>query len=212
MTNGDNDLAEFAKKNGVKYFMISYTDLFGGQRAKLVPAQAIADMQKDGAGFAGFATWLDLTPAHPDMLAVPDADSVIQLPWKPEVAWVASDCIMDDKTVAQTPRATLKRLIADAAERRHACQDRRRGRVLPDLARRQADLRRIRHRVKALLRPAGGDAPLRRHRRDLRPHAGARLGRLPERPRGRQRPVRDELGLRRRAGRPPTSTPSSSSW
>ncbi len=109
------DLAEFAKKNGVKYFMISYTDLFGGQRAKLVPAQAIADMQKDGAGFAGFATWLDLTPAHPDMLAVPDADSVIQLPWKPEVAWVASDCIMDDKTVAQTPRATLKRLIAEAA-------------------------------------------------------------------------------------------------
>ena len=109
------DLAAFAKKNSVKYFMISYTDLFGGQRAKLVPAQAIADMQKDGAGFAGFATWLDLTPAHPDMLAVPDADSVIQLPWKPEVAWVASDCIMDDKTVAQTPRATLKRLIAEAA-------------------------------------------------------------------------------------------------
>ena len=109
------DLAAFAKKNSVKYFMISYTDLFGGQRAKLVPAQAIADMQKDGAGFAGFATWLDLTPAHPDMLAVPDPDSVIQLPWKPEVAWVASDCIMDDKTVAQTPRATLKRLIADAA-------------------------------------------------------------------------------------------------
>ena len=110
-----NDLAEFAKKNGVKYFMISYTDLFGGQRAKLVPAQAIADMQKDGAGFAGFATWLDLTPAHPDMLAVPDAASVIQLPWKKEVAWVAADCIMDDKTVAQAPRVMLKRLIAEAA-------------------------------------------------------------------------------------------------
>ena len=53
-------LADFAKKNGVKYFMISYTDLFGGQRAQLVPAQAIEIMQKDGAGFAGFATWLDL--------------------------------------------------------------------------------------------------------------------------------------------------------
>ena len=64
------DLAKFAKpNNGVKYFLISFTDLFGGQRAKLVPAQAIADMQKDGAGFAGFATWLDMTPAHPDMLA-----------------------------------------------------------------------------------------------------------------------------------------------
>ena len=53
--------------------MISYTDLFGGQRAKLVPAAAIADMQKDGAGFAGFATWLDMTPAHPDMFGMPDA-------------------------------------------------------------------------------------------------------------------------------------------
>ena len=68
------DLAQFARKNGVKYFMISYTDLFSGQRAKLVPAAAIGDMQKEGAGFAGFATWLDLTPAHPDMLAVPDPD------------------------------------------------------------------------------------------------------------------------------------------
>ncbi len=47
------DLATFAAENGVKYFMISFTDLFGGQRAKLVPAQAIADMQEDGAGFAG---------------------------------------------------------------------------------------------------------------------------------------------------------------
>jgi glutamate---methylamine ligase len=108
------DLAAFAKKNGVKYFMISFTDLFGYQRAKLVPAQAIAEMQKDGAGFAGFATWLDLTPAHPDMLGLPDPASVIQLPWKPEVAWVASDCLIDGKLVRQAPRNTLKRLINEA--------------------------------------------------------------------------------------------------
>ncbi len=110
------DLAAFAKEKGVKYFMISYTDLFGGQRAKLVPAQAIGDMQKDGAGFAGFATYLDLTPAHPDMLAVPDADSVIQLPWKPEVAWVASDCVMEGEDVEQAPRNVLRKLIGEAAK------------------------------------------------------------------------------------------------
>ncbi len=109
------DLAKFAKDNGVKYFMISFTDLFGGQRAKLVPAQAIADMQADGAGFAGFATWLDMTPAHPDMLAVPDPSSVIQLPWKPEVAWVAGNCVMEDEDVAQAPRNVLRRLIDEAA-------------------------------------------------------------------------------------------------
>ena len=69
------DLASLARERGVRYFMISYTDLFGAQRAKLVPTAAIADMQKDGAGFAGFATWLDLTPAHPDLFAMPDPAS-----------------------------------------------------------------------------------------------------------------------------------------
>ena len=33
------DLAAFAKDKGIKYFLITYTDLFGGQRAKLVPAR-----------------------------------------------------------------------------------------------------------------------------------------------------------------------------
>jgi len=110
------DLAAFAEKKGVKYFMISFTDLFGGQRAKLVPAQAIGDMQQEGAGFAGFATWLDMTPAHPDMLAVPDPSSVIQLPWNPEVAWVAANPMMEDEEVAQAPRNVLRRLIKEASE------------------------------------------------------------------------------------------------
>ena len=109
------DLAKFAEDNGVKYFMISFTDLFGGQRAKLVPARAIAGMQEDGAGFAGFATWLDLTPAHPDMLAVPDPEAVIILPWNKEIAWVPGNCVMEGEDVAQAPRNVLRRLIADAA-------------------------------------------------------------------------------------------------
>ncbi|WP_370202741.1 type III glutamate--ammonia ligase [Salipiger bermudensis] len=108
------DLAAFAQEKGVKYFMISFTDLFGGQRAKLVPAQAIADMAEEGAGFAGFATWLDMTPAHPDMLAVPDPETVIQLPWKPEVAWVAANCVMEGEEVEQAPRNVLRKLIREA--------------------------------------------------------------------------------------------------
>ncbi|WP_295315793.1 type III glutamate--ammonia ligase [Roseobacter sp.] len=110
------DLAAFARDKGIKYFMISFTDLFGGQRAKLVPSQAIAGMQEDGAGFAGFAAWLDMTPADPDMLAVPDPSSVIQLPWEPEVAWVAGNCVMEGEDVAQAPRNVLRRQIEAAAE------------------------------------------------------------------------------------------------
>ena len=109
-------LFEFSKQNNVKYFMISFTDLFGGQRAKLVPAAAISEMQNNGAGFAGFATWLDMTPAHPDMLAIPDPTSVVQLPWKPEVAWVAANCVMEDQLVEQAPRNVLQKQIASAAK------------------------------------------------------------------------------------------------
>ena len=96
--------------------MISFTDLFGAQRAKLVPAEAISEMQKDGAGFAGFATWLDMSPAHPDMLAIPDVRSVIQLPWKREVAWVAANCVMEGQPVAQAPRNVLLKQINAASE------------------------------------------------------------------------------------------------
>jgi glutamine synthetase len=103
-----------AKELGIKYFLISYTDLFGTQRAKLVPAPAIGGMVKAGASFAGFATWLDMTPAHPDLFAVPDPDSLVQLPWKPEVGWLAADLWMDGKEVEQGPRNTLKRVLAAA--------------------------------------------------------------------------------------------------
>jgi glutamine synthetase len=109
------DLAALAKKQGIKYFLISFTDLFGAQRSKLVPAAAINDMAKTGAGFAGFATWLDMTPADPDMFAVPDPDSLIQLPWKPEVGWLAADPVMNGAPVAHGPRNVLKAQIAKAA-------------------------------------------------------------------------------------------------
>lgn len=111
MASDYTDLKHAANELGIKYFLISYVDLFGGLRAKLVPAAAIGGMQKAGAGFAGFATWLDMSPADADLFAVPDASSLIQLPWKPEVGWLASDLVMNDELVAQAPRNVLKRTM-----------------------------------------------------------------------------------------------------
>ena len=110
------DLVHAAKEKGIRYFLISFTDLMGTQRAKLVPAEAIGQMVKSGAGFAGFATWLDMTPADPDMFAIPDPDSFVQLPWKPEVGWLAADPWMNGRPVEQAPRNLLKRVKAKAAE------------------------------------------------------------------------------------------------
>ena len=105
------NLSKIAKQKKIKYFLISFVDLFGVLRSKLVPAQAISDMQKDGAGFAGFATWLDMTPANSDMFGVPDPESLIQLPWNKEIGWLASDLYMDGKPVKASPRIMLKEQI-----------------------------------------------------------------------------------------------------
>ena len=111
------NLHQFAKKNGVKYFFVSFVDLFGVLRSKLVPATAIDEIQSEGAGFAGFATWLDMSPADSDMFGMPDGDSVIQLPWNKEIAWVASDLYMDGKPVEASPRIALKRQIEKSAKK-----------------------------------------------------------------------------------------------
>ncbi len=115
------DLSQIAKERElvagteIRYFLFSFTDLFGVMRSKLVPAYAASDMQKTGAGFAGFATHLDMTPAHPDMWAMPDVDSLIQIPWQPELGWIPSDLHMSGEPVAQAPRVILKRIIGQAA-------------------------------------------------------------------------------------------------
>jgi glutamine synthetase len=109
-------LKEIAKNKKIKFFLVSFVDLFGALRAKLVPATAIDDVAKAGAGFAGFATWFDMTPADPDVLVDPDPQSLIQLPWKPEVAWITGDLAMGGSPVEQNPRQVLKRVLGLASK------------------------------------------------------------------------------------------------
>ena len=110
-------LASKAKELGLRYFLVSFSDVVGTSRAKLVPATAIDEVEKAGAPFAGFASWLDLTPADPDIFAVPDPASLIPLPWKPEIGWVASDLWINGRPLEHAPRNLLKRSLARAAEK-----------------------------------------------------------------------------------------------
>ena len=108
------DLAKRAADTGIRYFLIGFVDLFGVLRAKLVPSRAIGQMQREGAAFAGFATHLDLTPADADMFAFPDPASLVQLPWKPEIGWLAADLHIGGKPLEHAPRIVLKRQVAAA--------------------------------------------------------------------------------------------------
>ncbi len=111
------DLAKVVSDRNIKYVMFSFVDMFGVLRAKMVPARAVGTLQKAGAGFAGFAAWLDMTPAYPDMLGMPDPDSFIQLPWRKDVGWVACDLVMEGKEVEASPRVMLKRQLEKASKK-----------------------------------------------------------------------------------------------
>jgi len=110
-----SDLAQRVQELNLRFLLISFTDLFGIQRAKLVPASAVAGMARDGAGFAGFAAWLDLSPADGDVMAIPAAASLTPLPWQPEVGWVAAELQLNGQPMEQCPRRLLRRLLERAA-------------------------------------------------------------------------------------------------
>jgi glutamine synthetase len=104
-------LEERAKQLGLRFFLVSYTDLLGGTRAKLVPAAKIASVEKDGAFFASFASNLGLGPDAAEIAVVPDPDSLIVLPWQPLVGWVASDVFFNGAPFDPAPRMILNRVL-----------------------------------------------------------------------------------------------------
>ncbi|MFY8149766.1 MAG: type III glutamate--ammonia ligase [Prochlorococcaceae cyanobacterium] len=102
------DLARFAANHGIRHFLFSFSDLFGVQRAKLVPAAAVRELASSGAGFAGFAAWLPRSPADGDVLAIPDPASLMVLPWQSSVAWVATDLKAEGQLLESSPRRVLQ--------------------------------------------------------------------------------------------------------
>jgi len=110
-------LAELAKELQLEFLLVSYTDLLGGTRAKLVPAAQIASVATNGACFAPFASNLGLGPDAHDIVAVPDPDGLVTvLPWQPNVGWVSSDVYLDGEPFAAAPRVIFKRMLKRCEE------------------------------------------------------------------------------------------------
>mmetsp|Transcript_27202 Transcript_27202/g.81573 ORF Transcript_27202/g.81573 Transcript_27202/m.81573 type:complete len:465 (+) Transcript_27202:197-1591(+) len=95
----------------VDFYQFSFVDLFGVQRSKLVPASRVVEMAEAGAGFGGFAAWLDQDPSMGDLLAMPDPQSLAPLPWNPRVAWLACDLVWEGEELDQGPRNVLRRTL-----------------------------------------------------------------------------------------------------
>ena len=97
---------------GVEFYQFSFVDLFGVQRSKLVPASRVAEIAEGGAGFAGFAAHLDMDPTQGDLLAVPDASTLVALPWQPNVGWLSCNLVHEGAELAHGPRNALRAVQA----------------------------------------------------------------------------------------------------
>jgi len=101
-------MSESVPRLGVKNVLFSWTDLFGNMRSKLVPALRAAEIAEDGAGFAGMAAHQDMEPSDPCVLAKPDEDKLVVLPWRKDVAWVPCELTCSGKPLQQCSRRALR--------------------------------------------------------------------------------------------------------
>src|SRR5579863_3311751 len=101
---------QLVRDRGIEFFLCSFVEMGGMPKAKLVPAKHFDEMATGSAGFAGYAVGnIGQGPHDPDLLAIPDFDSLTQLPWRKNVAWVASNIEVAGKPWLYCPRTILMR-------------------------------------------------------------------------------------------------------
>jgi glutamine synthetase len=111
-------VAQFVRDKGIEFFLCSFVEMGGTPKAKLVPAKHLEDMANGSAGFAGFAVGnIGQGPHDPDMIAIPDFSSAMQLPWRKNVAWVASDIEVEGNPWPYCPRTILQGQLLKTREK-----------------------------------------------------------------------------------------------
>lgn len=103
-------------EKGIRFFLMSFVDLAGTPRAKLVPAECLEAVAEGAAGFAGFAVeGIGQGPHDPDLSCVPCSNSAVYpIPWKPGLAWIAGNLQMDGGDWRFCPRTILSNLMDKA--------------------------------------------------------------------------------------------------
>ena len=105
---------------------VVYPDLHGVQRGKDIPLSEFDRIAEEGVGFCWAVMGTDLrhTPVvggeigYPDMSAVPDLDTLVQLPWEPDVATCLSDLrrVPSGEPEPTDPRHAVRRACEGFAE------------------------------------------------------------------------------------------------
>lgn len=102
--------------DGVRYALASYVDMHGVSKSKVVPIAHLERMMAGSELCTGAA--LDGVPqdvSDEEVAAHPDADSMMILPWRKDVAWFASDLWCEGQPFEPCNRGIFKRVLAEAA-------------------------------------------------------------------------------------------------
>lgn len=116
--SGQAELREALSGAGVRYLLSSFVDMHGVPKGKMVPIDHLAQMMSGSELYTGAA--LDGVPqdvSDEEVASHPDPESCIVLPWRPEVAWFASDLYCEGQPFPACSRNILKRQTARLAER-----------------------------------------------------------------------------------------------
>ena len=77
-----------------------------------LPMMVRSEERTDGAGFAGFAAGhIGQAPHSPDLVAIPDFSSLTVLPWRKNIAWVASNAFVDRYLLSARAPAAVRGLL-----------------------------------------------------------------------------------------------------
>ena len=110
---------------GVRTLRVGYADLHGYARAKDVPLAAAEGALDSGVGFCEGVMTIDLghnvvlgfEAGLRDAVAHADLDTVVRLPWEPDVAWVLCDLkTTGGEPFPVDPRGCVRRAVAAFAE------------------------------------------------------------------------------------------------
>lgn len=112
-------LADVARASGTTFILALFVNLAGKPCAKLVPVEAVEQLQTSGAGFAGYAAGLmGQEPKDSDLVAIPDVASFTPVPFvRPGLAIVHCDPHVDGKPWPFAPRVILREQLRKAAAR-----------------------------------------------------------------------------------------------
>jgi glutamine synthetase len=99
-------------ETGVRHCLAAYVDVHGVPKAKAVPIDHFQRMMRGSELFTGAALdGLGQAPSDDELALLPDPCAVMQLPWRPEVAWAPGCLLYHDEPWPMCSRTVLKRQI-----------------------------------------------------------------------------------------------------